>query len=110
MKIIKLLFGFSILLFITGCSEDEGGGNTPDVTATPVAIIPNAEFQTIAGFGGASGIFNGIYPTAGDMSRAFGTGEDDLGMTIFRIKVPYNPGDWPGIIAPAQEAMKYPDV
>ena len=109
MKYLKLLLGLSLMFSLVSC--DEGGGeNPPEVNATPVGIIPNAEFQTIAGFGGADGIFNGISPSAGDVSRAFGTGADDLGMTIFRIKVPYDPADWPGLLGAAQEVMKYPDV
>ncbi len=105
-RYILLLF---IFLAFTNCGEDEGG-EQPPVSANPVTLMPSVTFQTIAGFGGASGIFNGIYPTASDAAKAFGTGTDQLGMSVFRIKVPYNPADWPGILDPALEAMKYDDV
>lgn len=47
------------------------------------------------------------FPTPEDIKKAFGTGVDELGLSIFRIRIPSNRDEWPRIVNVAQEAMEY---
>jgi len=47
------------------------------------------------------------FPNAQDMKKAFGTDPDDLGLTIFRIRIASNSNEWPLIVNIANEAQKY---
>ena len=112
----NLLLTFSILsvLIFASCggSEDPGPGDQePDNKPTSfLNIDPSVTYQTISGFGGADGIFNGINLSDQEAQLAFGTGEGELGMSIFRVKLPYNSSDWPRIAENALEAQQFDGV
>jgi glucuronoarabinoxylan endo-1,4-beta-xylanase len=110
MKITKFLSLLWIACFFISCGEDEirrpdGNGDT----GVLFIVDPNTTHQTIAGFGGANGVFRReSFLTAAEAQKAFGIdGADELGLSIFRFKLPYNPDDWNDLIAPAQEALAH---
>ncbi len=105
-----------VLLFMSvSCGSEEnidpGTGNGTENNAEPTSFLninPDVEYQTIAGFGAADGIFRiGSYLTATEAELAFGTDEGQLGMSIFRVKLPYTESDWPTIATNALEAQQY---
>ncbi|MFA0964982.1 hypothetical protein AB9P05_24450 [Roseivirga sp. BDSF3-8] len=105
------LLGLTAMGFMACGGDDESPEPPEEVVEEPAFTVtpdPATTYQTIDGFGGANGIFNNsLNPTASDAQKAFGTGSGDLGLSIFRIKIPYNQSDWQALIAPAQEALKY---
>lgn len=54
------------------------------------AIDPDSVRQYIRGFGGANIIPWRPAMTAGQIQKAFGTGEGEIGFSILRLRVPYN--------------------
>jgi glucuronoarabinoxylan endo-1,4-beta-xylanase len=92
-RLKKGIVGFSLALglMIIGCSKEE----TP-ITG-PLEAIPNGAIvyldgtqQVIRGFGGVN--MPGWIPdlTPDQVNKAFGTGTGQIGMTILRIRVPYD--------------------
>lgn len=92
-----------VLAFLLSCSEkdDDTPPNSPPTPQEPdtIRVDLNISYQTIAGFGGCNSVFRGAsnYPNAADMQKAFGTGEDELGLSIFRVSIPPNAGNWQAI-------------
>jgi len=76
-------------------------------TAATVNIDLNATNQTIRGFGGMN------FPrwigtlTDAQVDKAFGNGSGQIGLTIMRIDVPPDSGDWSGEISAAQRATNH---
>ena len=70
-------------------------------------ISINTNRQTIRGFGGMN------FPrwiadlTSAQATTAFGNGSGQIGLSILRISVPPNSGDWGGEVATAQRAKSY---
>lgn len=100
------LYTYLILAGLMACSKSEepAPSNIPFKVLT---IDPAATYQTIAGFGAANQMWGTQFPNEGDMKNTFGTDESDLGLSIFRIRVPSNPAEWPLIINVTKEAKKY---
>ncbi len=95
-------------LLVTSCgksSEDPDPINPIDYT--DLNVNTGVTYQTIAGFGGANQMWGTQFPNASDMKKAFGTGENELGMSIFRIRIASNPDEWPRIVDVSLEAQKY---
>lgn len=69
-------------------------------------LDPATTYQTMAGFGGCNSVFRGSanYPNATDMQKAFGTGADELGLSILRISIPAESSKWGPVATVAQEA------
>ncbi|WP_291858031.1 glycoside hydrolase [Marinilabilia sp.] len=67
-------------------------------TTTKLTLDPTVVHQTIAGFGGANMIWGTDYLTESEMDMAFGTGEDQLGLSIYRVRLPSNRDDWAGLV------------
>ena len=96
-----LLLIFSVpLLFLSSCGKD----SKDDIAVPPQQIVPinvtidsNTTYQTISGFGGANAIWGTDYLTSSEMALAFGTGEEGLGLSIFRVRLPSVKGDWSGL-------------
>lgn len=87
---MKFLYFFLPLLIITGCSKE----NSPD---EPQDKIPNAAYidlnstqQLIRGFGGVN--MPGWIPdlTTDQVYKAFGIDSGQIGLSILRIRVPYD--------------------
>jgi glucuronoarabinoxylan endo-1,4-beta-xylanase len=117
-KIKFLLLGlFSFLMIlIVSCSEDpEDNGVLPDdpefpdeeLTIISLNVDTESTHQTIAGFGGASRMWGTRFLTEGEAQSTFGLGEDELGMSIFRIRIASNPDEWPNIVQASQYALSH---
>ncbi len=88
--------------------EPDGPSTTPNEAVFNVTIDPAISYQTISGFGGANGVFNGaLNLNAEQEQKVFSTENDGLGFSIYRIKLPYNPADWQSLVPQAQAALSY---
>jgi O-glycosyl hydrolase len=65
---------------------------------TKLILDPSVVHQTITGFGGANMIWGADYLTESEMDMAFGTGEDHLGLSIYRVRLPSSRSDWAGLV------------
>jgi glucuronoarabinoxylan endo-1,4-beta-xylanase len=72
-----------------------------------VTIDSNTTYQTIAGFGGANAIWGADYLTSSEMALAFGTGDDGLGLSIFRVRLSSVKADWAGLAGTIKGANGY---
>ena len=106
-KQLKILFFLSIIFFLSqSCDEDpEVSGRTS--SKKNIIINPSITYQTISGFGGANQMWGTQFPNATEMEKAFGSGIDNLGLSIFRVRISSNPNEWPLIVDVAKEAKKY---
>ena len=86
---LRYLGLMTVLVMLAGCSDDDGM-RSPDRGESGVSFVldPNVTYQTIAGFGGANGVFRPqSFPDADEAKVAFGISNDEeLGLSIFRIK------------------------
>ena len=95
-KIFLFIVIACMLLFVSTHAEAQ--------TAT---ISLNSSRQEIRGFGGMN------FPrwigdlTSAQVDKAFGNGSGQIGLTILRIDVPPNSGDWSGQVAAAQRAKSH---
>ncbi|MFP4092210.1 MAG: hypothetical protein ACLFT3_18015 [Cyclobacteriaceae bacterium] len=100
-----------MIISCNGPDDPSPDGNFPDDGNTnPTSFLnvdPAVTYQTISGFGGADGIFNGIDLTDDEAQLAFGTEEGHLGLSIFRVKLPYEPADWNRISENARQAQQF---
>ncbi len=97
-----------LITFLSSCSKDDEKSSASKLSLGPTLNIdPNVTYQTIAGFGGANQMWGTQFPNATDMKKAFGTDEDQLGLSIFRIRIPSNRDEWARIVGVSQEAMNY---
>lgn len=63
-----------------------------------VTFDPNTTYQTISGFGGANMIWGTDYLTESELDLAFGTGENGLGLSIYRVRLSSSKSDWAGLV------------
>lgn len=97
------LLGLVLALFIVGCSKDA----VP--TAAPIDTTANINLgspqQVIRGFGGVN--MPGWIPdmTVDQVNKAFGSGDGQIGMTILRIRVPFDPAQFHLEVPTAQRAI-----
>lgn len=63
-----------------------------------VTFDPNTTYQTISGFGGANMIWGTDYLTESELDLAFGTGDTDMGLSIYRVRLSSNKNDWEGLV------------
>jgi glucuronoarabinoxylan endo-1,4-beta-xylanase len=88
-KLLRLLLVFALM--VPGCSKKENPVTGPSDSIPGAATISlNSTQQVIRGFGGQN--MPGWIPdlTPGQVQEAFGTGIGQIGMTILRIRVPYD--------------------
>ena len=85
----KVLSGitFVFAVMVMGCSSTTGPSNTTDAT-----VDLGSTQQVIRGYGGINipGWTNYGDLTSGQVQEAFGTGSGQIGMSILRIRVPYD--------------------
>jgi glucuronoarabinoxylan endo-1,4-beta-xylanase len=74
---------------------------------TNVALNPDLTYQTISGFGGANMMWGTDYLTAEQIKKAFGTGEDELGLSIYRVRLSPNRDEWSALVPTIKEALQY---
>lgn len=107
----KLWFFFLVpaILSVVGCNSDNDEPNPKPNSSIGIAlnINPGVTYQKITGFGAANKMWGTQFPTPQDIRTAFGTGDDQLGLSIFRIRIPSNSSEWYRIVEVAQEAMEY---
>ena len=110
-KLFRTSCTWVLLIAALGVSCDKSSEDPtppkPKVPPTNLAIDPTTTHQTIAGFGGANQMWGTQFPNATDMQKAFGTGSDELGLSIFRVRIASNPDEWPLITSVAKEAAKH---
>jgi O-glycosyl hydrolase len=98
------------LLLLPACSKDSKDVITEvptQVVTYNVAIDTNTTYQTISGFGGANTIWGTDNLTPAEMSLAFGTGEESLGLSILRVRLCSLKSDWAGLVSTIQGANSY---
>lgn len=104
--ILKQLCLLLILIITSSCSDDNDTlPEEPVVTAKNLTVNTGTTYQTITGFGGANQMWGTQFPNASDMQKAFGTGNDELGLSIFRIRISSNPNEWALITEVAKQAQ-----
>lgn len=101
-----------ITLFLYNCSSDNNGGTdptptTPTLRADASIITPTIAHQTISGFGGANRMWGTQSLKPAEAKKAFGLGENELGLSIFRVRISSNKDEWPIIVEAVKEANKY---
>jgi glucuronoarabinoxylan endo-1,4-beta-xylanase len=92
-RINDKLVGFTLVfaLMILGCSKEETSPTGPSGTIPNAAIVYlDSSQQIIRGFGGVNMPGWIADMTADQVNKAFGTGTGQIGMTILRIRVPYD--------------------
>ncbi|HSR17400.1 MAG TPA: hypothetical protein VLM39_04825, partial [Ignavibacteriaceae bacterium] len=92
-KIIEISFiCFILIILLTGtnCSEDSSVNEPPVVDPNTAIIDLGSNQHIIRGFGGVNmpGWINDM--TAAQMNTAFSTGTGQIGLSILRIRVPYD--------------------
>ncbi|GAB3573701.1 glycoside hydrolase family 30 beta sandwich domain-containing protein [Spirosoma luteolum] len=101
------VYACTLSLLLTGCQRAaEPVAVTPKPAATVIAINPQTTYQTIAGFGGANRMWGTQSLLPADAQKAFGTGDNELGLSIFRVRLSSNKSDWPIIVEAVKEANK----
>jgi O-glycosyl hydrolase len=112
MKKLNLLFSLLILLNVfISCSKsssDGSSGGTPTANI-PLKIVlnPTTTYQTISGFGGANKMWGTESLSVADAAKAFGTSDNQLGLSIFRVRLSSNKNEWSTIVESVKEANKY---
>ena len=100
------VLGMGLLI---SCGDDgEEIGTDPSVRALDsITVDLNTTYQTIRGFGACNTVFNGVrsFPKESDMQKAYGMGDDELGLSIFRISVPATSNTWADVAEVAKMAQ-----
>ena len=97
-----------VFLFLFSCKKDNTNTNNPTPTVKPfiVNISPETTYQTIAGFGGANRMWGTMSLKPAEALKAFGTDDNQLGLSIFRVRLSSNKAEWSNIIEAVKEANK----
>ncbi|WP_428741911.1 hypothetical protein [Tenacibaculum sp.] len=110
MRLGKPLFFLAISICILSCSKDSSSNDSenqqPTVPTVIVNLLPETTYQTIAGFGGANRMWGTKSLTPTEAQKAFGTGENELGLSLFRVRLSSNKNEWPVIVEAVKEANK----
>lgn len=104
----KTIYLFCMLLLTIACKKSTNNNPSPS-PATPSVTIsynPQTTYQTISGFGGANRMWGTQSLTPTEAQKAFGTGETELGLSLFRVRLSSNKNEWPIIIEAVKEANK----
>jgi len=72
-----------------------------------ININKNINYQTISGFGGGNMMWGTDFLNANEIKLAFGTGEGELGLSIYRVRLSPIRDDWPAVVETVKEAKKY---
>ena len=96
------------LLILGGCSEENGDDSSPPLPAETFSVEINQDqvYQKISGFGAANQMWGNSFPSVQEINTAFGTGTNDLGLSIFRIRLASNPDEWSRIIEVTKAAQE----
>lgn len=97
----------ALSLSLSNCKKDDGGSSPQRTASVTFAVDPATTFQTISGFGGANQMWGTQFMEPAEISAAFGTGVNDLGLSIFRVRISSNSQEWPLILESAQAAQSH---
>jgi len=80
-------------------------GNSGSLTDTDINVNLATELQTISGFGGINvpGWIDDLTPE--QAQTAFGRGADQLGLSLLRVRIPFDPDDFAAEVPTAQRAL-----
>lgn len=78
-----------------------------EVEPVNVSLNTAITYQKISGFGGANTMWGTDFITSSEMKMAFGSGENELRLSIFRVRLSPNRSDWPLLVNTVKEAKKY---
>ncbi len=105
---------WTILLLVLVClcvackpGNDESATPAPKPNPVNVVIKPGETHQTIAGFGGANRMWGSQSLKPVEAKKAFGLNDNELGLSIFRVRISSNKSEWPIIVEAVKEANKY---
>ena len=89
-SVVPLCALLVLMLVSSGCSKDSVPNSPSDLPVGAAAVDPGNPQQLIRGFGGVNmpGWISDMSP--GMASNAFGTGDGQIGLSILRIRVPYD--------------------
>lgn len=93
----------ALLGLVTACKQ---AVDEPAVTYLKVNLKPQTTFQTITGFGGANRMWGTQSLKPAEAVKAFGTGDNELGLSMFRVRLSSNKAEWPIIVEAVKEANK----
>jgi glucuronoarabinoxylan endo-1,4-beta-xylanase len=91
-------------LLLTGCKKES---DKPEPEPLIVTVNTSITYQTIAGFGGANRMWGTQFLKPAEAIKAFGTDVNDLGLSIFRVRLASESTEWPLILESVKEAQKY---
>ncbi|ARK10570.1 glycoside hydrolase family 30 beta sandwich domain-containing protein [Fibrella sp. ES10-3-2-2] len=96
----------SVLLLgvLIGCSKP--AEEPAAVSVVKVDVLPQTTFQTITGFGGANRMWGTTSLKPSEAQKAFGVGDNELGLSMFRVRLSSNKSEWPIIVEAVKEANK----
>lgn len=101
---------FILPLFFTliSCNNNSTTIETPTPTIKPfeVNFVPETTFQSISGFGGANRMWGTMSLKPQEAIKAFGLADNQLGLSIFRVRLSSNSSEWSNIIEAVKEANK----
>lgn len=103
---------FFIYIFFSICvacekSNSDAASMTPQTAPFKVTLNPKTTYQTITGFGGANRMWGTQSLKPSEAQKAFGLGDGELGLSIFRVRLSSNKTEWSIITEAVKEANKY---
>ncbi|HSJ68520.1 MAG TPA: hypothetical protein VK921_12625 [Anditalea sp.] len=78
-----------------------------EIVPLRININPGITYQKISGFGGGNMMWGTDFLSAKEIQLAFGTGEGELGLSIYRIRLSPVRADWPAVVETVKEARKH---
>ncbi len=97
------LYVLALAGLLSGCTKPAEEATPPTVK---FELKPQTTYQTITGFGGANRMWGTQTLQASDAAKAFETGDGQLGLSLFRVRLSSNKNDWPLIVESIKEANK----
>lgn len=97
------IVALSALLSCSKADEEPVKTTTPSVV---LEVVPTVTYQTITGFGGANRMWGTMSLKPAEAQKAFGLGDNEMGMSMFRVRMSSNKNEWPIIIEAVKEANK----
>lgn len=97
------IIALGALLSCSKADEEPVKTTTPSVV---LEIVPTVTYQTITGFGGANRMWGTMSLKPAEAQKAFGLGDNEMGMSMFRVRMSSNKNEWPIIIEAVKEANK----
>lgn len=111
MKKINFLIPLLFISLFASCSSssDDNQTETPvtETTTLKITIDPTKTYQSITGFGGANRMWGSESLNTAEAVKAFGIDDNQLGLSLFRVRLSSNKSEWSIIVNSVKEANKY---